>query len=91
MTRQEKPRCPASSSNRSSDPSRQFPPASSNDTRGFYVNRCVLRYMSEAYKMLIDASRKQRQAPDFLDGQPVEFQWPPRPRERHIFDWRFHG
>lgn len=25
-----------------------------NDTRGFYVNRCVLRYMSEAYKMLID-------------------------------------
>jgi 3-hydroxyacyl-CoA dehydrogenase/enoyl-CoA hydratase/3-hydroxybutyryl-CoA epimerase len=24
-----------------------------NDTRGFYVNRCVLRYMSEAYKMLI--------------------------------------
>ncbi|QKC99139.1 3-hydroxyacyl-CoA dehydrogenase NAD-binding domain-containing protein [Mesorhizobium sp. NZP2298] len=25
-----------------------------NDTRGFYVNRCVLRYMSEAYKMLIE-------------------------------------
>ncbi|MBX3583632.1 MAG: enoyl-CoA hydratase/isomerase family protein [Rhizobiaceae bacterium] len=25
-----------------------------NDTRGFYVNRCVLRYMSEAYRMLID-------------------------------------
>jgi 3-hydroxyacyl-CoA dehydrogenase/enoyl-CoA hydratase/3-hydroxybutyryl-CoA epimerase len=24
-----------------------------NDTRGFYVNRCVLRYMSEAYRMLI--------------------------------------
>ena len=24
-----------------------------NDTRGFYVNRCVLRYMSEANKMLI--------------------------------------
>ncbi|MBL8582015.1 MAG: enoyl-CoA hydratase/isomerase family protein [Rhizobiaceae bacterium] len=23
-----------------------------NDTRGFFVNRCVLRYMSEAYKML---------------------------------------
>jgi len=23
-----------------------------NDTRGFYVNRCVLRYMSEAYNML---------------------------------------
>jgi 3-hydroxyacyl-CoA dehydrogenase / enoyl-CoA hydratase / 3-hydroxybutyryl-CoA epimerase len=23
-----------------------------NDTRGFYVNRCVLRYMSEAYQML---------------------------------------
>jgi len=25
-----------------------------NDTRGFYVNRCVLRYMSEAYQMLIE-------------------------------------
>ncbi|MEI9426540.1 3-hydroxyacyl-CoA dehydrogenase NAD-binding domain-containing protein [Mesorhizobium sp. Cs1299R1N3] len=25
-----------------------------NDTRGFYVNRCVLRYMWEAYKMLIE-------------------------------------
>jgi 3-hydroxyacyl-CoA dehydrogenase/enoyl-CoA hydratase/3-hydroxybutyryl-CoA epimerase len=25
-----------------------------NDTRGFYVNRCVLRYMSEAYKMLLE-------------------------------------
>ncbi|MEI9406263.1 3-hydroxyacyl-CoA dehydrogenase NAD-binding domain-containing protein [Mesorhizobium argentiipisi] len=25
-----------------------------NDTRGFYVNRCLLRYMSEAYKMLIE-------------------------------------
>lgn len=25
-----------------------------NDTRGFYVNRCVLRYISEAYKMLIE-------------------------------------
>ena len=25
-----------------------------NDTRGLYVNRCVLRYMSEAYKMLIE-------------------------------------
>ena len=25
-----------------------------NDTRGFYVNRCVLRYMSEAYNMLIE-------------------------------------
>jgi 3-hydroxyacyl-CoA dehydrogenase/enoyl-CoA hydratase/3-hydroxybutyryl-CoA epimerase len=25
-----------------------------NDTRGFYVNRCVLRYMSESYKMLIE-------------------------------------
>jgi 3-hydroxyacyl-CoA dehydrogenase/enoyl-CoA hydratase/3-hydroxybutyryl-CoA epimerase len=25
-----------------------------NDTRGFYVNRCVLRYMSEAYRMLIE-------------------------------------
>src|SRR5690606_2192523 len=24
-----------------------------NDTRGFFVNRCVLRYMSEAYRMLI--------------------------------------
>ncbi|MEM9104163.1 MAG: FAD-dependent oxidoreductase, partial [Pseudomonadota bacterium] len=23
-----------------------------NDTRGFYVNRCVMRYMSEAYNML---------------------------------------
>jgi 3-hydroxyacyl-CoA dehydrogenase/enoyl-CoA hydratase/3-hydroxybutyryl-CoA epimerase len=23
-----------------------------NDTRGFYVNRCVLRYIAEAYKML---------------------------------------
>ena len=25
-----------------------------NDTRGFYVNRCVLRYMSESYRMLIE-------------------------------------
>ncbi len=25
-----------------------------NDTRGFYINRCVLRYMSEAYNMLIE-------------------------------------
>ncbi len=25
-----------------------------NDTRGFFVNRCVLRYMSEAYQMLIE-------------------------------------
>jgi 3-hydroxyacyl-CoA dehydrogenase / enoyl-CoA hydratase / 3-hydroxybutyryl-CoA epimerase len=25
-----------------------------NDTRGFYVNRCVLKYMSEAYNMLIE-------------------------------------
>ena len=25
-----------------------------NDTRGFYVNRCVLRYMSEAFRMLIE-------------------------------------
>ncbi|MCF6322370.1 MAG: 3-hydroxyacyl-CoA dehydrogenase NAD-binding domain-containing protein [Rhizobiaceae bacterium] len=25
-----------------------------NDSRGFYVNRCVLRYMSEAYNMLIE-------------------------------------
>jgi 3-hydroxyacyl-CoA dehydrogenase/enoyl-CoA hydratase/3-hydroxybutyryl-CoA epimerase len=25
-----------------------------NDTRGFYVNRCVLRYMSESYQMLIE-------------------------------------
>ena len=25
-----------------------------NDTRGFYVNRCVLRYMSEAFQMLIE-------------------------------------
>ena len=25
-----------------------------NDTRGFYVNRCVLKYMSEAFKMLIE-------------------------------------
>lgn len=25
-----------------------------NDTRGFFVNRCVLRYMAEAYKMLIE-------------------------------------
>ena len=25
-----------------------------NDTRGFYVNRCVLRYMSQAYKMLVE-------------------------------------
>ncbi len=25
-----------------------------NDTRGFYVNRCVLRYIGEAYKMLIE-------------------------------------
>ncbi len=25
-----------------------------NDTRGFYVNRCVLRYMAESYRMLIE-------------------------------------
>ncbi|MET3661768.1 3-hydroxyacyl-CoA dehydrogenase NAD-binding domain-containing protein [Aquamicrobium ahrensii] len=25
-----------------------------NDTRGFFVNRCVLRYIAEAYKMLIE-------------------------------------
>ncbi|MCP1198623.1 3-hydroxyacyl-CoA dehydrogenase NAD-binding domain-containing protein [Notoacmeibacter sp. MSK16QG-6] len=25
-----------------------------NDTRGFYVNRCVLRYISEAYNMLVE-------------------------------------
>ncbi len=25
-----------------------------NDTRGFFVNRCVLRYMGEAYNMLIE-------------------------------------
>jgi len=25
-----------------------------NDTRGFYVNRCVLRYMAEAFNMLIE-------------------------------------
>lgn len=25
-----------------------------NDTRGFYVNRCVLKYMSEAYNMIIE-------------------------------------
>jgi 3-hydroxyacyl-CoA dehydrogenase/enoyl-CoA hydratase/3-hydroxybutyryl-CoA epimerase len=25
-----------------------------NDTRGFFANRCVLRYMSEAYDMLVD-------------------------------------
>ena len=25
-----------------------------NDTRGFFVNRCVLQYMSEAYNMLIE-------------------------------------
>jgi 3-hydroxyacyl-CoA dehydrogenase/enoyl-CoA hydratase/3-hydroxybutyryl-CoA epimerase len=25
-----------------------------NDTRGFYVNRCVFRYMAEAYDMLIE-------------------------------------
>lgn len=25
-----------------------------NDTRGFYVNRCVLRYMAEAFHMLIE-------------------------------------
>ncbi|WP_337266010.1 3-hydroxyacyl-CoA dehydrogenase NAD-binding domain-containing protein [Oryzifoliimicrobium ureilyticus] len=25
-----------------------------NDTRGFYVNRCVFRYMNEAYDMLIE-------------------------------------
>ncbi|KAA0971162.1 FAD-dependent oxidoreductase [Aureimonas fodinaquatilis] len=25
-----------------------------NDTRGFYANRCVLRYMSEAYNMLVE-------------------------------------
>jgi 3-hydroxyacyl-CoA dehydrogenase/enoyl-CoA hydratase/3-hydroxybutyryl-CoA epimerase len=25
-----------------------------NDTRGFFVNRCVLRYMSESYDMLIE-------------------------------------
>ena len=25
-----------------------------NDTRGFYANRCVLRYISEAYEMLVE-------------------------------------
>ena len=25
-----------------------------NDTRGFYINRCVLRYMTEAYDMLVE-------------------------------------
>ena len=25
-----------------------------NDTRGFYVNRCVMRYMAEAYNMLVE-------------------------------------
>lgn len=25
-----------------------------NDTRGFYVNRCVMRYMNEAYSMLVE-------------------------------------
>lgn len=25
-----------------------------NDTRGFYVNRCVMRYLSEAYSMLVE-------------------------------------
>lgn len=25
-----------------------------NDTRGFFVNRCVLRYMAESYDMLIE-------------------------------------
>jgi len=25
-----------------------------NDTRGFYVNRCVLKYMAEAFQMLIE-------------------------------------
>ncbi|WP_442579216.1 3-hydroxyacyl-CoA dehydrogenase NAD-binding domain-containing protein [Mesorhizobium sp. ASY16-5R] len=25
-----------------------------NDTRGFYVNRCVLQYMAESYRMLIE-------------------------------------
>ena len=25
-----------------------------NDTRGFYVNRCVMRYMSEAYSMIVE-------------------------------------
>ncbi|MCX8996008.1 3-hydroxyacyl-CoA dehydrogenase NAD-binding domain-containing protein [Rhizobiaceae bacterium BDR2-2] len=25
-----------------------------NDTRGFYVNRCVLRYMAESYNMLVE-------------------------------------
>ena len=25
-----------------------------NDTRGFFVNRCVLRYMNEAYDMLVE-------------------------------------
>jgi 3-hydroxyacyl-CoA dehydrogenase / enoyl-CoA hydratase / 3-hydroxybutyryl-CoA epimerase len=25
-----------------------------NDTRGFFVNRCVLRYMNEAYNMLVE-------------------------------------
>jgi 3-hydroxyacyl-CoA dehydrogenase/enoyl-CoA hydratase/3-hydroxybutyryl-CoA epimerase len=25
-----------------------------NDTRGFYVNRCVLRYMGEAFQMLVE-------------------------------------
>src|SRR5262245_59569298 len=30
------------------------PPIVVNDTRGFYINRCVLRYMSESYQMLIE-------------------------------------
>ncbi|MEX3006868.1 3-hydroxyacyl-CoA dehydrogenase NAD-binding domain-containing protein [Hoeflea sp. TYP-13] len=25
-----------------------------NDTRGFYVNRCVMRYMTEAYSMIVE-------------------------------------
>jgi 3-hydroxyacyl-CoA dehydrogenase / enoyl-CoA hydratase / 3-hydroxybutyryl-CoA epimerase len=29
-------------------------PVMVNDTRGFFVNRCVLRYMGEAYRMLIE-------------------------------------
>src|SRR5690606_17844333 len=29
-------------------------PIGVNDTRGFYVNRCVLGYMSEAFQMLIE-------------------------------------
>ena len=35
-------------------PANKKTPIVVNDTRGFYVNRCVLRYMSEAFKMLIE-------------------------------------